>query len=183
MEGTRFPVFAVSAILIGLLAFPTASAASGCPGSDTHPGADTVAAYSDSLFCALNQERAKRHLRRLASKATLVRAATGHSESMRSQGFYSHEAPNGAGFVDRIRQSGYLVGASAWGVGESIGWGEGNLGTPRALIGAWMNSPSHRANILDRRFRHVGVGVAWGSPFGGGGATVTLTADFGFTKH
>ncbi|MGZ5337917.1 MAG: CAP domain-containing protein, partial [Solirubrobacterales bacterium] len=69
---------------------------------------------------------------------------------MRSQGFFSHEAPNGAGFVDRIRQSGYLARASAWSVGENIGWGASDLGTHHSLIGAWMSSKSHRANILDR---------------------------------
>jgi uncharacterized protein YkwD len=183
MDGKRFPAIVVCAVSLGLLAAPASNAARGCPDSDTRPGVPTTTAFSNALLCSLNQERVKRDLPRLVSKAPLVRAATGHSESMRSQGYFSHDSPNGASFIDRIRRSGYMAGASAWGVGENIGWGTDNLGTPRSLLGAWMNSPPHRSNILDRRFRHIGVGVAWGSPFGGGGASVTITADFGFATH
>ena len=183
MEGKRFPAIVVCTASLGLLAVPASGAAIGCPGADTRPGETTTGAYSGALLCTLNQERVKRDLPRLVSKAPLARAATGHSESMRSQGYFSHDSRNGASFIDRIRQSGYMAGASAWGVGENIGWGQDHLGTPRSLMGAWMNSPPHRANILDRRFRHIGVGVAWGSPFGGGGGSVTITADFGFSKR
>jgi uncharacterized protein YkwD len=40
-----------------------------------------------------------------------------------------------------------------------------------------MNSPGHRGNILSRSFRSVGIGIAAGTPSGGGGAT--YTTDFG----
>ena len=40
-----------------------------------------------------------------------------------------------------------------------------------------MNSPGHRANILSRSFRHIGIGIASGTPVGTGGGT--YTTDFG----
>ena len=45
------------------------------------------------------------------------------------------------------------------------------------MVGAWMHSAPHRANILDGRFTMIGIGVALGSPAGGGGAT--YSTDFG----
>ena len=72
-------------IIVSLaLAVPASSASADCPGTDTRPGGD-AAAYSAAFLCALNQERIKHGLPRLASKAPLIRSATGHSESMRSR--------------------------------------------------------------------------------------------------
>ena len=52
----------------------------------------------------------------------------------------------------------------SWSVGENLAWGTGVLATPRATVRAWMHSPDHRANLLDRRFADVGIGVAAGAP-------------------
>ena len=62
-------------------------------------------------------------------------------------------------------------------LGENIGWGSGSLATPRSMVNAWMHSAPHRHNILDGRYRSVGVGVAFGAPVGGSGAS--YTTDFG----
>jgi uncharacterized protein YkwD len=63
-------------------------------------------------------------------------------------------------------------------VGENIAWGSGWRGRPKAIVRAW--SPDHRANLLDPRFQHVGVGVVWDSPRGSYPRSVTYTADFGY---
>ena len=74
----------------------------------------------------------------------------------------------------RIRAAGY----SGRTLGETIGWGAGSLATPAAIVQAWMQSPPHRAIIMDGRFNEVGLGIAAGSPSGTGDAA-TVTADFG----
>jgi uncharacterized protein YkwD len=79
--------------------------------------------------------------------------------------------------VDRIRRSGYLRGARSWTVGENIAWGSGSRSSVRAIVNAWMNSSGHRANILSRSFRAVGIGIAYRTPANTGGAT--YTTDFG----
>ena len=55
------------------------------------------------------------------------------------------------------------------------------LATPRATVRAWMHSPDHRANLLDRRFADVGIGVAEGAPIalGAGELGGTYVTDFG----
>jgi uncharacterized protein YkwD len=45
------------------------------------------------------------------------------------------------------------------------------------MVRAWMDSPGHRTNILNRRFRDIGIGIVVGTPSGPGGAT--YTTDFG----
>jgi uncharacterized protein YkwD len=53
-------------------------------------------------------------------------------------------------------------------VGENLGFGTGELSTPREIVAEWMRSPGHRANIL-RSWRY---GAVWSSPTGADGVTV-----------
>ena len=53
------------------------------------------------------------------------------------------------------------------------------LGTPEAIVDAWMNSSGHRANILSRDFREIGVGFSPGTPNGGSATGGIYTTDFG----
>ena len=52
----------------------------------------------------------------------------------------------------------------SWTFGENIAYGGGRYGTPKSITKAWMNSPGHRANILNPTFKDVGVGFEPGSP-------------------
>ena len=80
------------------------------------------------------------------------------------RGYFSHVDPGGASSVDRVRRTGYLSGARTWTCGENIGWGDGPTSTPRNMMRAWMASAPHRANILTRGFREVGLGGVPGRP-------------------
>jgi uncharacterized protein YkwD len=91
--------------------------------------------------------------------------------------YFAHDSLNGASPFDRMRATHYVPRNATWWLGENIGWGNGTLAEPAALVRAWMHSPPHRANILDPHFRDIGVGIALGAPIGGGGAT--YTTDFG----
>jgi uncharacterized protein YkwD len=175
--GSSRPVVAVVAALMLLVAAPSASAASGC--ASANASADQVAKRTlvRATLCVLNAERARRDLRPLRLNRRLGAAARRHSRAMARKRFFSHTSPNGATFVDRIRHTGYLSGAHSWHIGENIAYGSGDLSAPRAIGNAWMNSASHRANILNSSFRSIGIGISLGTPSGDGGAT--YTTDFG----
>ena len=65
----------------------------------------------------------------------------------------SHDGSDGSDVGDRLDRVGY-----AWRTyGENVAW---NQQTPAAVMDAWMNSPGHRANILNCSFTEIGVGVA-----------------------
>jgi uncharacterized protein YkwD len=155
-----------------------------CAFAESPPGTVGPAAFAGSVFCLLNQERSSHGLASLRQDSRLARAANGHTASMRSGGYFSHDEPNGSTFLSRIRATGYIKGARRWLVGENLAWGTSELGTPGALVDAWMDSPPHRANILESRFREIGLGVEWGTPADPGiqdGAIVTT--DFGMAKR
>ena len=132
-----------------------------------------------STICLVNAERTERGLRPLRLNHRLAVAARGHARDMVRRDYFSHDSFSGASFVDRIRHNGYLRGRRAWVVGENLAWGAGNRSTPASIVRAWMNSPGHRANILQRRFREVGIGLAMGAPTGSFDTAATYATDFG----
>jgi uncharacterized protein YkwD len=171
----------VSAILAAFTVAP-ASASAGCPGADTPPilSSFSLNGFGNVTLCLLNEERAKHGLAPLVSNGQLASAASTHSSSMRWHGFFSHTGLDGSSPEDRIAASGYLASAIDFNLGENLAWGHSLLGTPRALHVAWMNSPGHRANMLDPVFREVGIGVEWGSPIDPYmPVSVIITHDFG----
>jgi uncharacterized protein YkwD len=56
--------------------------------------------------------------------------------------------------------------------GENLAWGQGSLGSPVSTLGMWLNSPAHRANLLGRAWRDVGIADLQGTMFGRGGVTL-----------
>jgi uncharacterized protein YkwD len=171
---------AVLATALGLLLPPAASAQRACQSAGAQPMQASRMALSRATVCLLNGERARRGIRPLKVNKRLNRAARRHAIDMATRDYFSHTSQSGASFVDRIRRSGYLRRARSWFVGENIAWGTGTLSTPRSIVRAWMESPGHRANILSRRFREVGIGISFGAPVhAAGNPSGTYTTSFG----
>ena len=132
-----------------------------------------TARYGGQVLRLLNSQRAAHKLPTLKPAAGLTRAARGHSRDMLVRHYFAHDTLNGPSFDRRIRRD-YRSGRI---LGENIGWGSGSLGSPQAMVRAWMHSPGHRANILRRTFRRVGIGIATGT-FLGFPRAVVYTTDF-----
>jgi uncharacterized protein YkwD len=171
--------FAVSSCLAvsAFVAAPVAAHAAGCSGADRMPAAMSASAANHATLCLLNQQRRAHGLRSLRNDGRLGRAAAGHAHDMVNQHFFDHTSRNGATFASRIKHTGWTKSRRAYTIGENIGWGGGDLATPRNMVNAWMHSAGHRANILSRSFRLIGIGIANGAPTGGDGAT--YATDFG----
>jgi uncharacterized protein YkwD len=177
MSFTKSAVLVVAGLAVLLFAVPSASAAEACSAANATAAKASKRALVHATLCVLNVERARHHLRPLRLNRRLSLAAQRHSRAMAQRKFFSHTSPSGASFVDRIRSTGYLSGARSWAVGENIAYGSGSRSTPRSIGSAWMNSPPHRSNILSSSYRAIGIGIASGTPVGGGGGT--YTTDFG----
>jgi hypothetical protein len=170
----------VSAALLLLAAAPGAASAAVCP-----HGGDLVTALSPSdrraaLLCAIDAERAARDLPLVHESAQLTRAAQGHSDDMVARRFFQHVTPGGSTLGDRVKATGYIEGRRDWELGEAIAWAQQPLDTPDSLMRAWLASPGHRAIILDRRFRDVGIGITPGLTDGSASPGATAALDFGF---
>ena len=173
--------------MCALLALPVASPAAAkrrtaCANADVAPTAANVAVVRAAVLCLHNRERGARGLPKLREHAALREAAEGHSVQMVDAQFFSHDAVDGRDMVDRILGAGYARG-QAWSLGENIAWGTGPLATAAGIHRSWMRSPGHKANILRRQFREIGIGIAVGAPVDAGGQHgATYTADFGVRR-
>jgi uncharacterized protein YkwD len=172
-------VVALACVAVLLAVVPAeAHSPNGCRHAKRMPARLSKVELRQSVACLVNARRRAHGLAALREVRSLRRAASGHSKSMVADDFFSHYSLSGASFLTRIRRSGYLAGAGSYYVGEVIATGTGRMGTPRAIVRAWMGSAGHRANLLSSRFRHMGVGVAHGSP-GAGRRGATFTIDLG----
>ena len=135
----------------------SASTASAGPGkAATTPASGATAQYAQQVVDLVNAQRSQHGCGPLSSEPRLAAAARSHSEDMADRGYFSHASPEGEHADHRIEAAGYHW--SSW--GENIARGQKD---PAAVMDAWMNSPGHRANILNCSFQQIGVGVRTGS--------------------
>jgi uncharacterized protein YkwD len=163
---------------IALTAMAPAVAAADCPNAELRPVASNVNRIRGAVLCVTNADRARRGLTALTENSKLRRAALAHSSDMVDDGYFGHTTPAGAGFVDRIVRTGYVSRNDDWSLGENLAWRAGDRGTAGHVERLWMSSRHHKANILKRAYREIGIGISLGVPTGDG-AGVTFTADFG----
>jgi uncharacterized protein YkwD len=149
-----------------------------CQNTDVMPAADNLELIRSAILCLHNQVRAEKGLPLLKENPKLRKAAVGHSAAMVAQGYFDHTSPNGDTFVDRVLDAGYAKRNDGWSLGENLAWGTGDLSTANGVMNAWMNSPGHKANILKKAYREVGIGIRLGVP-SDEGVGATITADFG----
>ena len=162
-----------------MAALPHQASAAGCAGADVSSNETSGSELRSATLCLLNRERRGRGLRGLRHNRLLALAATRHARDMVERRYFSHDSPGGRDFVDRLRLTGYVSSSTPYAVGENLAWGTGGLSTPRSIVRSWMKSPGHRANILNRRFREVGIGIALGAPVSGHGSGATYASEFG----
>lgn len=180
MRRLRFllPALALAATL---LAFPAVSgAATACRGANLKPSPAHAGQVRQATLCLLNRQRIRYGLPRLREHRSLTHAARKYARLMVDNHFFDHVSPAGTTMAQRVKRTNYLKRTRSWALGENIAWGSGGAATPAQIVNAWMHSAGHRANILNRRFREIGVGVALGAPTGGTGAT--YVNEFGLRK-
>ncbi|MEU4080071.1 CAP domain-containing protein [Streptomyces venezuelae] len=127
-----------------------AVAPAGTTGAVTPAG--KAARYVRDVVALANAEREKAGCAPLRSESRLRTAAQGHADDMSARDYYQHDNPEGRDAGDRITGAGYTW--STW--GENIHRGPK---TPARAMEDWMDSPGHRANILNCAFKDIGVGV------------------------
>jgi uncharacterized protein YkwD len=159
-----------------------ATASRECPGANLTPRSENIESVVAATICLVNVERARFGEPALIEDSRLASAAAGHSRDMDARHYFEHVSPGGQTPLMRLQASGFIPsGHAAYTLGENIAWGTLWLGTPRAIVKAWMASPGHRANILNRSFRYTGVGIDsnLARSMSGGQAGGMYTQDFG----
>ena len=139
-------------------------------------------ALGGAVTSELNRVRAARGLQALRPNASLAASARRHSTQMGSRGFFDHNSADGTPFWRRIERFYVEQGFSSWAVGENIFWQSPKTLAAITVVRSWLRSPGHKANVLSRHWRDIGVGAVSlpRAPGVYGGAPVTIvTVDFG----
>ena len=158
-----------------------AASAKPTAGASAHVQLSTL---ESTLLGQINAVRASHGLRPFRLSYGLTAAATQHSRSMAQKGYFSHDSANGGAFWRRIATYYGYRGYRDWSVGENILWSSPNV-TPGSAFRMWMESPEHRANLLDREWREIGLGavhVASAPGVYAGDEVTIVTADFGIRR-
>jgi uncharacterized protein YkwD len=103
-----------------------------------------------------NLERTRRGLKPLVLESKLTESSLKKVDDMLNRQYFEHISPQGVSVADIVREEGYAFEV----VAENLALG--NFGTDQKLVQAWMNSPAHRANVLNPRFTEIGVAAANG---------------------
>ena len=170
----------VSASAFAVLGAPAAALAADCANADALPSEISARAASSATLCLINERRAAKRAMPLRAEGTLAQAAEAHAHDMVANRYFSHTSLNGNDFITRVSSLARTSAARRWALlGENLAWGSGELATPRQIVQAWMDSRGHRANILRRGFRVIGIAVVQGTPVENAGIGATYATTFG----
>ncbi|WP_204043314.1 CAP domain-containing protein [Acrocarpospora phusangensis] len=114
-----------------------------------------VRALENEAVRLTNSARQREGCRPLRTDERLRKAARAHSADMAARNYFSHDSLDGRTPWDRIRAAGYAYPAA-----ENIARGQR---TPGEVVEAWLNSPGHRANIVNCDLKAIGIGIRLGS--------------------
>jgi uncharacterized protein YkwD len=142
---------------------PTPRPATGAapPAAPQAPAAPAVAlqGLEQQLYDMHNAERGRAGLGGLRIDPTLMAIARQRAQDMAAKNYFAHTSPSGETAFS-------LMGAYGYGysiAGENIAKNNyPDSESPGVAMSGFMNSPSHRANVLDARYAYVGVGLAYG---------------------
>lgn len=151
----------------------------------TQVGAPTQQkALETGLVRAINSVRQDHGLKPLKFSAKLSAAAAAHTREMGAKGYFEHESYDSTDFWKRVERWYPSKGWRSWSVGENLIYSSPDV-TAEEGLELWMNSPGHRANILSRSWREIGMSALHfeSAPGEFEDSPVTLvTADFGFRR-
>jgi len=148
------------ALIAACFVLSAAAGAAPPPVAATAPGA----ILRERVLDLVNQARARGHhcgkdyfspAAALRKSSPLDEAATVHAKDMARRDYFDHRAPDGSEPRDRVRRTGYRWNL----IGENIAFGPESA---EEVVAGWLASPGHCANLMDPRFRDMGIAVASG---------------------
>jgi uncharacterized YkwD family protein len=115
------------------------------------PASANIGDYEQQVVDLVNKERAAAGLSALKVNTKLAGMAEKKAEDLRDNNYFDHNSPVYGSPFDMMRQYGISYTAA----GENLAKGQR---TPADVMNGWMNSPGHRANILNSSYTEIGVG-------------------------
>lgn len=116
-------------------------------------GTYQLSQFEQQVVQLTNKQRTSHGLKPLKIDPTLSKMARDKSQDMANNHYFSHTSPTYGSPFNMMKQYGISYSYA----GENIAEGQQ---TPQEVVNAWMNSPEHRANILNPHYTQIGVGYA-----------------------
>ena len=135
-----------------------------CPGARAQTSDASPAKLRSALLCLVNRKRSAEGLGKLRRDRKLQRAAGRHARDMVRHNYFAHQRPGGPDLTERLDRARWK--GTSW--GETIAYGCGSSGSPKATLKSWLNSPPHRAILLSGTYERGGLGLAGQAPCGAG---------------
>ncbi len=133
---------------------PTATTSKATPLPPIKASVDTTTSLSEKgIITYTNSERRKAGLSELKENAKLAASAQLKLEDMFKYQYFEHVSPSGVSVTDLVEKEGYAFIV----IGENLALG--NFGGDSNVVAAWMASPGHKANILNTKYKEIGVAV------------------------
>lgn len=117
-----------------------------------------------------NQDRSENRLHGLRINPVLTKAAQLKADDMAAKSYFAHTSPEGVDPWHWFDEAGYKFSYA----GENLAV---DFNDSSAVNAAWMNSPAHRANLLDQHYTEIGIAVSQG--FYQGRPTTFVVQEFG----
>lgn len=134
----------------------------------------SAAVLHAALVSLTNDARAQAHTGVLVENSALQLAAQAKANDMASRGYFSHKGPDGKEPWAWMHEAGYDYAYA----GENLA---AHFYDSTDVVRAWLNSPSHRENILRANYKEIGIGIAHGKHEGVD--TVFVVQFFGVSKQ
>ena len=170
---------ATSAAGVSAIDPPSAEAASGGYVKKCGGGKIFLNVKEKRTLALHNRIRRNHNLKPFCVHPKLQRAARAHSKDMIRRDYFSHNTKGKYTFERRLKRFGYTSrGYKYYTIGENIAGGNSRGGRPAHTMRRWMQSSGHRRNVLNGKFREIGIGTYTGTYKRYKGWTM-YTADFG----
>jgi uncharacterized protein YkwD len=127
---------------------------------------------SSALLDTSNQHRSQNHETTLKLNQQLSAAAQAKANDMATRNYWSHDTPDDQAPASFVTNAGYNYQIT----GENLAYG---FADAKEAVAGWMNSPAHRANLLNNKYQDVGFGVAQSANYQGEGPTTIVVAEYG----
>ena len=144
-----------------------------CGGAQQTDTSLSTATQETVMLCMHNYARRRAGRTAYTARSLLQTSSDAKTADMIRCQSFSHTAC-GREALYHVKRVGY-TNCPSCSAGENIAWGSGSYGSVRAIMTRWVNSTGHRANILNSRFRDLGVGLRKGTFLGRSNAQVWTT--------
>ncbi|MHB1376669.1 MAG: CAP domain-containing protein [Candidatus Humimicrobiaceae bacterium] len=152
------------ALIISTMAFvaPNGINVLGAASTNSAPDGTVIAKdavlsdYENQVAALINNFREANGLNALAADESLTNVAMTRSRDLLDRNYFSHYTPEGTNVFNLMRDMGIEFRYAGENLAQSA---PASVGTPEGFLNAWVNSPSHRDNILRSQYTKIGVAM------------------------